>query len=250
MLEAQDTIAPPSRYTSRKRARSGPMGLEWVEDWILPRKVRTVQTEMAVGTGGELFRQVPGLKEALEARGLLVGLPIPAPVPEAADTGSARTDTGLGSSVSMADTGQPPDPGPGAPQRVAAEAPPTSLDSGSAAKTYVYEAQVTGSLSPAAVDLATEPLVPRIAGCYRTRQAEIPTLGGNAFLSALVGGDGQLVSTSVYGSVSDPDLMRCLEGVVEAWRFEAWGPSEAVSDVAVPIVFRVEDPPPRGRRPR
>ena len=86
-----------------------------------------------------------------------------------------------------------------------------------------------------------EPLVPAISRCYQTRQREVPALAGNVFLSALVRADGAVLATSVNGSLGDPVLLRCIDRILADWKFQAWGTGSEVSDVAVPVVFRVEN---------
>ncbi len=301
VVQGQDSIAPPRKYASRKIARSGPAGVEWVEEWVLPKKQLDVETRMAVSDGRPMFEAVSGLEAALSQRGWLDGVvaapepapepaPLPMPMPVAAPAPEPEPEP-----VAIARPTPPPPPGPPphpppAPAPPPPPAPPTPTpaptptptpapaptptpapaptptptptptpapvaivrpppDPLSPATTYVYEARVSGGLSVSAADLATEPLVPRIARCYQDRQATLPELAGSAFLSALVRADGQLVSTSVYGQVQDRELLGCLERVIEDWRFPAWGAGEGVSDVAIPIVFRVEAPPPtRGKR--
>ncbi|MEQ1507107.1 MAG: hypothetical protein ABMB14_33070, partial [Myxococcota bacterium] len=72
-------------------------------------------------------------------------------------------------------------------------------------------------------------------------------LEGSVFLSALVRADGTVVGTSVSGSISDAPFLACLDRATSGWRFAAWGSGDEVSDVAIPVVFRVEEPPPRDR---
>ena len=112
----------------------------------------------------------------------------------------------------------------------------------------MYDARVSGGgVSVAEANASAEPLLPRVRVCYQEAVARDPSVSGSAFLSALVHSDGSLLSTSVYGSVGDPTLMGCLEQAMQGWAFHGWG-SEGVSDVAIPLVFRVEEPPRRGKK--
>jgi hypothetical protein len=100
-----------------------------------------------------------------------------------------------------------------------------------------------------AANRSAGPLVPKATSCYQRRQAELPALGGYAFLNTVVRGDGWVVSTSVFGEVDDLELMRCLEQVLATWRLPAIG-GDALSDVTIPFTFRVEEDLGRGRKKR
>jgi hypothetical protein len=146
-----------------------------------------------------------------------------------------------------------------APAPVAAVAPPAaapaarrwpSPDPNHPARTYTYDARVTGgTLSIGLANVSAEPVLPRVRVCYQERQSQVPELAGSAFLGALVRPDGTILSTSVYGSVSDRPFLDCLEQAIEGWTFPPWGQGTEPSDVALPLVFRVEElPPAKGRR--
>lgn len=120
----------------------------------------------------------------------------------------------------------------------------------SPAKAYVYDAQVTGgTLSAAAATQASAPLVPRITSCYVDRHAVDPTVAGSVFLEAQVRPDGTVAGTSLYGQLADRPLLACLQGVLDGWTFPPSGAGADLTSVALPIVFRVEEPPPaKGKR--
>ncbi|MCA9491463.1 MAG: AgmX/PglI C-terminal domain-containing protein, partial [Myxococcales bacterium] len=124
-------------------------------------------------------------------------------------------------------------------------------DPASPARTYTYDVAVTGPLSAAAATQATQPILPRIARCYQDRHAQDPSVEGSLFVGAVVRADGFVVSTSVYGQLRDRPLADCLERATADWVFPPWGSGEQTSEIALPVVFHVEEPPPvRGRRKR
>ena len=169
--------------------------------------------------------------------------PAPTPAPAVAAPAPEPVETLTPSLESAAP--EPAAPAP-APVPVARPAPTRSWpapDPESPARTYTYDARVTGGgLSIAAANVSVEPLLPKVRVCYQERQAVVPELAGSAFLSALVRADGEIMSTSVYGSIKDRPLIDCLEQAIQGWSFQAWGAGEGVSDVALPLVFRVEEP--------
>jgi hypothetical protein len=135
-------------------------------------------------------------------------------------------------------------PAPAAPASGRTWAPP---DPGSPAKAYLFDLVVNGgALSVAAAVQATEPLHPRIARCYQDRYAQDPSVQGTVFLSAVVRPDGFVSSVSVYGQAPDRTLLTCLEAATDDWSFPAFG-GQAPTEVTLPVVFRVEEPP-RTRR--
>jgi hypothetical protein len=149
----------------------------------------------------------------------------------------------------------PPEPPPPAAPPPARSAAPTALwpdpDPESPAKVYRHEPRITGPIPLSAVDASAKSLLPLVEVCYQRRFAERPELAGYAFLNAAVRGDGFIVSTSVYGEVEDPPLLRCLEKVVEAWRPPAPTGAESIGDISLPFTFRVEaDDKKKGRRKR
>jgi hypothetical protein len=263
---AQASMEPPRWYRTRKIARSGPAGVDWVEEWLLPRWVREITTTMTVGEANPLLAEVPGLGEALESHGWLGPLPErqerdndepepdedePEPdVASAEDTGIVPgyeevEDPDGDGQVSLGDAEEPPVEAPARPNRKSqsqsGEVTSVALDPTSPAKTWLYPARISGgSLTPAAAAVALEPLVPAISRCYQSRQREVSNLEGSVFLSALVRADGAVLATSVNGALGDPVLLNCLDRVIDSWTFASWGAGEEVSDVAVPVVFRLE----------
>ncbi len=160
-------------------------------------------------------------------------MPVPAPAPELEPPSPTPSPT-------------PASVAPPAPVGATATRSWPAPDPASPARTYVYDARVSGGgISVSAANVSAEPLLPRVRVCYQEAVARNPAVAGSAFLSALVKSDGSLVSTSVYGSVGDPALMGCLELAMQGWSFSGWG-GEGVTDVAIPLVFRVEAPPTRG----
>jgi hypothetical protein len=235
VVSAQESMEPPGRHRTRKVPRAGPVGIDWVEEWVLPRGRRSVETTLVVSDpeqSTELFAAMPELVEALEARGWL-GLPISVADGDLDALPLGWTDDGIAAER---------DPADGGPME-------GGSDPASPAKTWIYEARVSGGgITPAAAAVAIEPLIPALSRCYQRRQREVPTLEGSVHLSALVKGDGSVVATSVSGAMTDNDLIGCLEAVLARWEFSSWGAPEAVSDVAVPVVFQLDDGPPRTRR--
>lgn len=125
------------------------------------------------------------------------------------------------------------------------------LDPSSPAKTWVHPLRITGDLPEAVAQRAVAPLIPRVELCYQQRQGVVPDLAGYAFLNARVRGDGWLVGTSVYGEIPDVQLLRCLEDAILTWTFPPWGEEGALSEVDVPLTFRVEpEPEPKKGRKR
>lgn len=277
VVTAQDSMDPPGRHRTRKVARAGAAGVDWIEEWIMPRARRAVETVMEVADVQPLFEQVPELGAELEQRGWL-------DEPRLVSSGEgdglvASADGGMDAGVEAMDLGDPeaspraPSPSPkGSDRRSRAEAsdggpedgPTTAaletrtkargggdvssvaLDPSSPAKTWVYEARISGGgVTPAAAAMSMEPLVPALSRCYQRRQRDVPELEGSLFLSALVRGDGSVVATSVSGGVTDGPLLACIDRVLGGWVFPQWGTGDAVSDVAIPVVFRVEKGPPR-----
>lgn len=240
VIAAQESMAPPKRHKTRKVPRSGPAGTDWVEEWVLPRWRRSVDTELVVSDPDDvepLFAVIPELAGALEARGWLDA---PVPIVDAADEEVLP--------LGWADEPDEPDAAAAAP-----EAPKGPVEAGSdpesPARTWVYEARVSGGgVTPALAAAAIEPLIPSVSRCYQRRQAELPALEGSVFLSALVKGDGSVLATSISGGVSDSGLLGCLDAVLARWEFGPWGSADEVSDVAIPVVFRVESRPTRTRR--
>jgi len=289
VVDADGSIEPLDvKAKVRKQAVSGPGGIDWRESWVLKPKHREVTTRMAVDNEVRpLFTAVPGLDQALSSRGLLDAvispvavaaaqpapepapspLPAPAPAPAPAPTAQAPSPAvpAPAPTAALTPTPQPapaavvvPAPAPApAPAPVPAAAAPASRswpapDLNSPARTYSYDARVTGgTLTAGAANLSVEPLLPKVRVCYQERQAQVPDLAGSAFLGALVRPDGTILSTSVYGSINDRPFLDCLELAIEGWRFQPWGVGEEPSDVALPLVFRVEElPPARGRKKR
>jgi hypothetical protein len=251
---AQASMEPPRWYRTRKIARSGPAGVDWVEEWLLPRWVRKVSTTLTVGEAEPLLAEVPGLGDALEAHGWLGPLPDreePEPdedpvVTSIEDTGIAPEDDGQ---VSLEEPAEEATEEPAVEptrtsrkvQTQSGEITSVSLDPTSPAKTWLYPARISGgALTPAAAAVALEPLVPAISRCYQSRQREVSNLEGSVFLSALVRADGEVLATSVNGALGDSVLLSCLDRVIDSWTFASWGAGEGVSDVAVPVVFRLE----------
>lgn len=256
VVSAQDSMDPPEHYRTRKVARTGNGEVDWIEEWVLPQNQREVRTEIAVGEAKEMFAEIPGLAEALEARGWLrEATPLPPedkgsmlarlsdkfvhPTPSVreflpdrrAETDEAEEDRDAPPPAVVLTRGSSADGSAivGAPD-------PTSP-----AKTWVYEARVSGgAVTPAAAAVSLEPLVPAISRCYQQRQREVPDLAGNVFLSALVRADGNVLATSVNGTLGDAVLLRCIDRALASWKFAPWGTGSEVSDVAVPVVFRVE----------
>jgi len=267
----------------RRVAMSGPGGIDWRTSYVLKPRHKEVTTRMAVDDKVRpLFEAVGGLDGRLADMGLLDTVlsgpiavasaepePEPEPAPEPEVTAPAPSSSPPAAATDPAMTAPTPEPDPDPePEPVAAPEPsppspaPTpepvavprsrswpAPDPQSPARTYSYDARVTGGgLSVAAANVSVEPLLPRVQVCYQERQAVVPELGGSAFLSALVKADGSILSTSVYGSVDDRALLDCLEQAIEGWSFQAWGAGEGVSDVALPLVFRVEEPQGRGKK--
>lgn len=151
--------------------------------------------------------------------------------------------------------GEAAGPPSGAP---AAPPPPTAKvvrswpdpDPASPARTWVHDPRISGALPAAVVEASVAPLIKRVEVCYQRRQAAVSELAGYAFLNARVRGDGWLVGTSVYGDIGDVGLIRCLEEAIGPWTFPPWGEAAAVSEVDVPLTFRVEVEPPGKRKKR
>ena len=256
----------------RRVAMSGPGGIDWRTSYVLKPKHKEVTTRMAVDDKVRpLFATVAGLDRHLSDEGLLDTVisgpvavavvddpepevaPVPQPEPEPEPESLPQPEPSPAPAPSPEPEPAPalqpePEPEPAVAAPVPAPRAPSRTwpapDPESPARTYTYDARVTGGgLSVAAANAAVEPLLPRVRVCYQERQAQQPELGGSAFLSALVRADGQIMSTSVYGSVKDRPLLDCLEQAIEGWSFQAWGAGEGVSDVALPLVFRVEELP-------
>lgn len=251
VVSPQASMEPPERYDLRKVARGGAGEVDWVEEWVLPRDQREVRTEIAIEETNALFAEVPGLAEALEARGWLhepsVLPPMPTSGSKIGSFFSKLADRILPGHAADRIASEPSEPSEPPPEAVLSprgrsEEPVEGYDPSSPARTWVYEPRVSGGgVTPAEASVALEPLVPAISRCYQLRQQEVPELAGNVFLSALVRADGNVMATSVNGSLADAVLLRCIDRVLSDWRFEPWGTGSELSDVAVPVVFRVED---------
>ncbi|MCB9687070.1 MAG: AgmX/PglI C-terminal domain-containing protein [Alphaproteobacteria bacterium] len=275
VADAQDALAvdAPRGSKVRKVARQSAVGADWSQQWVLPSKVLEVHTVLSVGQPSSLFAEITGLRSAMDGVAELQPEPLPAPAPEPVPAPApapapeplpapapapapppAPTPPPLPPPAPA--PAPPPDPAPTAVVRPAPEprpAPSTWLapDPASPARTYTYDVAVTGALSAAAATQATQPLLPRIARCYQDRHAQDPSVEGSLFVGAVVRADGFVVSTSVYGQLRDRPLSECLERATADWRFPPWGTGEQTSEIALPVVFHVEEPPPvRGKRKR
>jgi hypothetical protein len=225
VVDAQDRIAPPGRYRSRKVARSSSEGIDWVEEWVLPRWKRSVETLLPVGEAEPLFERFPDLAAELESRGWLdqpaelKGGDEPEAPRLAQVSKASRTDAAL----------------------------PAEATSESGARAWFYEARITGGgVTPASAAVAIEPLQDDLGRCYHDRQRAVPDLAGSVFLSALVRPDGTVIGTAVNSNVADPELVSCMEQALVGLQFAAWGEQgDGVSDVVIPMVLRVEGETPR-----
>jgi hypothetical protein len=228
VVDAQDNMDPPKLYRSRKVARSSSEGIDWVEQWVLPRWRRSVETLLPVGESTPLFQRFPDLVAALEDKGWL----------DHPEELGAPTEQGPRVAQLLRGSDEPPAPAPAA-KPVAAEGTP--------AKAWFYDARVSGGgVTVASAAVAIDPLKSGIGDCYADRIRQVPGLEGSVFLSALVRPDGSVIGTAVNSSIPDPPLMSCLEHAIGDLRFAAWGKTgDGVSDVVIPVVLRVEKP---GRR--
>ncbi|MEQ1570776.1 MAG: hypothetical protein ABMA64_34425 [Myxococcota bacterium] len=228
VMEAQERIAPPRFHGSRKFARSSTAGgTDWVEQWVLPRWTRRVETTLPVDDAEPLFERFPELAVALEARGWL---DTPATMPTAEPEGPR-----IAALLRRESGGEVVVPPSGAPE-------PAPDLRGSPAKAWFYDARISGGgVTVATAAVAIEPLKEPLGRCYAERQRDVSDLQGNLFLSALVRPDGSVIGTSVNSSIADSPLMTCVERVITDLRFAPWGQNgDGVSDVVIPVVLRVE----------
>ncbi|MCB9676158.1 MAG: hypothetical protein H6737_13640 [Alphaproteobacteria bacterium] len=115
------------------------------------------------------------------------------------------------------------------------EAPPPAMDG----QLFTYDPRIEGAMSPDVAAAAAKALEPGVRECHRQRMASGAVPEGYLFADALVRSDGWLLSYSVYGEVDDPDLLACVNALMDTWEMAPWaGPEGAVSTVSVPYQFR------------
>ncbi len=208
VVDGEASAEPPEgRWSLRKVGQGGPSGVDWRDQWVLTKRETEVFTRLVVDEVEHPLLGAVGVRDALAASGLIV-IPVEAPIAEAP----------VSETIPVAVLRR------GRPDRERAAAPPV----------FLHDPRVRGNMDVEILGASFADVFPKIESCFAARAAERPDLKGFVFLFARVSAGGVVAGTSVYGTVSDPQMFACAEAAFAHWV----APSGDSYEVEFPINFR------------